>query len=925
MDQNPQNKRRRRSSITQQLHRIFNVDRQEIRESWPVPSNASARAAPGQHQQYRKEGTDTKLYHHGQYDNQSSHHPTRGSPDLGDLDFAQAYGAASGEPQLRSRRQKPSTGWEHAVENVQGFSGTPENAVHSIEKSTARNGTNTVSQKKDKRVTRRLEAERIELEKRLLKLEQTQLAGNHNSLKRESRRLTKKQPLGSSSRGSSVSADESRRSSRRLSGLFSISRRTSTSRSSSVNGRNGEESTDSAPVPTKTPADDASTSRVAKPSLSTSLPERFSAVISKGLIVGSNALLQDQTSPAHSPSPPATTAATNQSETLEANEERSLQKPEPILDDAKQQIGNHGKSSKSRSLQTSPDLDPISFAATLHLARRARDNDQLQGRSPDKVQHPSLVQRDVTQNEKLDDSQGLGSSKTGAVSQPNPSTIGNTSSLPTKVSVKSIPRRTFKPSPLAGDSTTSGSSQLLAGNASISRLRNSGGSSGARRTPSSPLVTVATRMSPAVGSLQVSQLSINSQPETEREGKAQDAASERTRKSNNCANTRVSKEQEALDYVSSQHARTRHLTQTSAPVSNPPQLSVKSRIQASANDKNINRLSLKHNRQEAPAILGAPTARVNQDIPPLPEHKSGRRLNAQEFATPGSASSRSSSPEPCSEDYNTADEAGSIRSVPRGHDGCLNGTERFRSVSRSYYRGAAGAILIYDISSQASFAALPTFLMDARALASPNLTVLLAGNKADLASDSVTHGDFADDSMRAPPTPSSTSSKQSSFPLDSVPGSVRSTNLLGPGTRLTATYAFEGRQVSAEESAHWAAKANIPVAVEVSALTGEGVEELFNRLARIILTKIELGEIDPDDPQSGIQYGDGGLYGQGTSDGSSIRSRMTVDDNSVQLHRRNPKRRGGSRGVSNWRSNMGEWEEVFRLSGSHQKKGTGCC
>ncbi|KAK9585230.1 hypothetical protein V6Z93_007984 [Aspergillus fumigatus] len=253
------------------------------------------------------------------------------------------------------------------------------------------------------------------------------------------------------------------------------------------------------------------------------------------------------------------------------------------------------------------------------------------------------------------------------------------------------------------------------------------------------------------------------------------------------------------------------------------------------------------------------------------------------------------------------------------------GTERFRSVSRSYYRGAAGAILIYDISSQASFAALPTFLMDARALASPNLTVLLAGNKADLASDSVTHGDLADDSMRAPPTPSSTSSKQSSFPIDSVPGSVRSTSILGTGTRLTATYAFEGRQVSAEESAHWAAKANIPVAVEVSALTGEGVEELFNRLARIILTKIELGEIDPDDPQSGIQYGDGGLYGQGTSDGSSIRSRMTVDDNSVQLHRRNPKRRGGTRGVNNWRSNMGEWEEVFQLSGSHQKKGTGCC
>ncbi|GIC93321.1 uncharacterized protein Aud_009806 [Aspergillus udagawae] len=653
---------------------ITDILKQKQRESGHVPSNASARAAPDQHWQHRKEGTDTTSYHNDQYNNQSSHQPTKGSPDLGVLDFAQACGAASGEPQPRSRRQKSSTGLEQAVEKVQDFSGTPENAVRSIERSTAQNGTNSVSQKKDKRVTRRLEAERIELEKRLLKLEQTQLAGNHNSLKRETRRLTKKQPLGSSSRSSSVSADESRPSSRRLSALFSISRRTSMSRSSSVNGRNGEESTDSAPVPTKTPADDVSTLRVAKPSLSTSLPERFSAVISKGLIVGSNALLQDKTPPAQSsPSPPAATTATNQSETLEVNEECSLQKPEPTLDHAKHQIDDYGESSKSRSLHTSPDLDRISFAATLHLARRARDNDQLQGRSPGTVQYPSLVQRDVTQNGKLYDSQTPGTSKMGVFSQPNPSAVENPDSLPTKASVKSIPRRTFKPSPLAGDSTSRGSSQSLVGNSSTSRLRNSGGSSGARRTPSSPLATVATSMSPAVGSLQFLQPSINSQSETEREGKALDAASERTPKSNNSANTRVSKEQEALDSVSSQHPRTRHLTQSSAPVSYSLQLSAESRIQASTNEKNINHPSLKHNRQEeATAIHGSRIASVNQDIPPLPEHKSGGSLDAQQFATAGSASSRSSSPEPCSEDYNTADETGSIGSVPRGNDDCLD-------------------------------------------------------------------------------------------------------------------------------------------------------------------------------------------------------------------------------------------------------------
>lgn len=243
------------------------------------------------------------------------------------------------------------------------------------------------------------------------------------------------------------------------------------------------------------------------------------------------------------------------------------------------------------------------------------------------------------------------------------------------------------------------------------------------------------------------------------------------------------------------------------------------------------------------------------------------------------------------------------------------GTERFRSVSRSYYRGAAGAILIYDVSSYPSFAALPTFLMDARALASPNLTVLLAGNKADLADAAAD----SDDAGRPPPTPSSTSSKQSSFPFDAA-GSMRSASYLGSGTRMTATFA-EGREVSREDTSRWAAQSNIPVAVEISALTGEGVEEVFQRLARIILTKIELGEIDPDDPQSGIQYGDGGLY-HGTSEASSIRSRVTLDENALPLHRSSRRHGKGGQG---WKGGMREWEDVFRLSGTQSRRNKGCC
>ena len=77
-----------------------------------------------------------------------------------------------------------------------------------------------------------------------------------------------------------------------------------------------------------------------------------------------------------------------------------------------------------------------------------------------------------------------------------------------------------------------------------------------------------------------------------------------------------------------------------------------------------------------------------------------------------------------------------------------------------------------------------------------------------------------------------------------------------------------GREVTHEEAARWASGSAIPVSVEVSAYTGEGVEEVFTRLASMILTKIELGEIDPDDPMSGIQYGDS----MGWDDGGSLKS-----------------------------------------------------
>merc|ERR1719171_2909688 len=60
------------------------------------------------------------------------------------------------------------------------------------------------------------------------------------------------------------------------------------------------------------------------------------------------------------------------------------------------------------------------------------------------------------------------------------------------------------------------------------------------------------------------------------------------------------------------------------------------------------------------------------------------------------------------------------------------GQESFRSITRSYYRGAASALLVYDISRRATFRNCKTWLTEARACGNPQMVVILVGNKSDL-------------------------------------------------------------------------------------------------------------------------------------------------------------------------------------------------
>ncbi|KAG4142743.1 hypothetical protein ERO13_D06G147200v2 [Gossypium hirsutum] len=60
------------------------------------------------------------------------------------------------------------------------------------------------------------------------------------------------------------------------------------------------------------------------------------------------------------------------------------------------------------------------------------------------------------------------------------------------------------------------------------------------------------------------------------------------------------------------------------------------------------------------------------------------------------------------------------------------GQERYHSLAPMYYRGAAAAIIGYDMTNQASFERAKNWVQELQAQGNPNMVMALAGNKADL-------------------------------------------------------------------------------------------------------------------------------------------------------------------------------------------------
>uniref|UniRef100_A0A7C8ZLL7 Ras-related protein RABA5a n=1 Tax=Opuntia streptacantha TaxID=393608 RepID=A0A7C8ZLL7_OPUST len=60
------------------------------------------------------------------------------------------------------------------------------------------------------------------------------------------------------------------------------------------------------------------------------------------------------------------------------------------------------------------------------------------------------------------------------------------------------------------------------------------------------------------------------------------------------------------------------------------------------------------------------------------------------------------------------------------------GQERFRAVTSAYYRGAVGALLVYDISRRRTFDNIGRWLNELQTHSDMNVVTILVGNKSDL-------------------------------------------------------------------------------------------------------------------------------------------------------------------------------------------------
>jgi len=185
------------------------------------------------------------------------------------------------------------------------------------------------------------------------------------------------------------------------------------------------------------------------------------------------------------------------------------------------------------------------------------------------------------------------------------------------------------------------------------------------------------------------------------------------------------------------------------------------------------------------------------------------------------------------------------------------GQETYKSVTRSYFRGASGALLVFDLTRKSTFLHVTDWLNDLRQIAEPDIVVVLVGNKADLASTDDDDDDDNDDDDESNDHQNTNPPPRTAGRRDNGTADSKSKNK---------------REVTKAEAQEWARKNGVLEYVETSAKSGENVEKAFMRVAERIYQNIQAGKYDLNDRRSGVKGpGAGGGGGGGGSGGGAAK------------------------------------------------------
>lgn len=195
------------------------------------------------------------------------------------------------------------------------------------------------------------------------------------------------------------------------------------------------------------------------------------------------------------------------------------------------------------------------------------------------------------------------------------------------------------------------------------------------------------------------------------------------------------------------------------------------------------------------------------------------------------------------------------------------GQERFRSISRLYYRGANACILCYSITDAQSFVEMGVWLTELRRNLPNDVVLHVVGTKADVVA--------RDPSARQVPFERCIAYVAENLApgLGSTPPPT-ATPLNGPGSMPIV----EPRTPSSKRSSgFWAQEVGWDACHEISAESGEGVEEVFRVVARKLVEQnrkmqqaLLLATATPGTP--GYDTGmDGGYF-----DGANLRGSFRV-------------------------------------------------